>query len=218
MKLAEPRPAAAKAAKPGRRLPRHVGVIPDGNRRWAEARGLGRHQGYMSGIEPGLRLYRACRELGVEELSVYGFTKDNVKRPSAQVEAFKEACVQMAESLEAEGAAVLAIGDAESAAFPAGLRRFLRRSGRGLKVNLLVNYGWRWDVQGLAAGRLRSERVPHLDMVVRWGGGRRLSGFLPIQSVYADFFVVDRLWPDFNERDFEQALAWYSYQDRTLGG
>lgn len=204
--------------KPGKRIPRHVGVIPDGNRRWADGRGLGRHEGYERGIEPGLRLFRACRELGIEELSVYGFTKDNVKRPPAQVEAFKEACVDLAERLTAEGAAVLAVGDATSPAFPKGLRPFLRRSGRGVKVNLLVNYGWRWDLEGLANGGLRTARLPHLDMIVRWGGGRRLSGFLPVQSVYADFFVVDRLWPDFSETDIEQALAWYACQDRTLGG
>jgi undecaprenyl diphosphate synthase len=67
-------------------------------------------------------------------------------------------------------------------------------------------------------GDIRSSDVSRLDMVVRWGGGRRLSGFLPVQSVYADIYVVDDYWPDFKPEHLDQALEWYSRQDRTLGG
>jgi undecaprenyl diphosphate synthase len=87
-----------------------------------------------------------------------------------------------------------------------------------MKVNLLVNYGWEWDLAGLKNGGLRSDEVPRLDLIVRWGGGRRLSGFLPVQSVYADFYVRDEYWPDFDPRHFEDALAWFKDQDPTLGG
>ena len=65
---------------------------------------------------------------------------------------------------------------------------------------------------------LRTHDISRVDLVIRWGGMRRLSGFLPVQSVYADFFVVDRLWPDFQPEDLFQALAWYQKQDVTLGG
>lgn len=65
---------------------------------------------------------------------------------------------------------------------------------------------------------LRSHDISRVDLVIRWGGMRRLSGFLPVQSVYADFFVVERLWPDFQPEDFFQALQWYQKQDVTLGG
>jgi undecaprenyl diphosphate synthase len=94
----------------------------------------------------------------------------------------------------------------------------LTRTGDGLRVNLLINYDWEWDLQGLKEGRLRSAEVTRLDLVMRWGGGRRLSGFLPVQSVYADFYVQDEYWPDFEERHFNEALAWFSKQDQTLGG
>ena len=67
-------------------------------------------------------------------------------------------------------------------------------------------------------GQLRSQDVSRLDLIVRWGGGRRLSGFLPVQSVYADFFVVDQHWPDFRPEHFEDALNWFKQQDQTLGG
>ena len=81
-----------------------------------------------------------------------------------------------------------------------------------------MNYGWEWDLDGLKEGQLRSADVSRLDLVVRWGGGRRLSGFLPVQSVYADIFVLDALWPDFEPQHLAAALAWFGQQDRTLGG
>lgn len=200
-------------------IPAHVGFIPDGNRRWAVGRGLGKHTGYAEGIAPGLVLLDACKSLGIPEVSVYGFTKDNTKRPNIQKQAFREACVKFAHEAVRWGAALLVVGDAESAQFPGELACFRNRQGRGIKVNLLVNYGWEWDIEGLKqSGRLRSEEVSRLDLVVRWGGGRRLSGFLPIQAVYADFFIVDDYWPDFRLDHFHQALHWFRQQDRTLGG
>ena len=81
-----------------------------------------------------------------------------------------------------------------------------------------MNYGWEWDLAGLAGGELRSQQVSRLDLIVRWGGGRRLSGFLPVQSVYADFYVRDELWPDFEPGHFDAALRWFREQDQTLGG
>jgi undecaprenyl diphosphate synthase len=87
-----------------------------------------------------------------------------------------------------------------------------------MRVNLLVNYGWEWDLEGLRQGSIRSQEVSRLDLIVRWGGGRRLSGFLPVQSVYADFYVVEEYWPDFTPEHFEQALGWFKDQDQTLGG
>lgn len=200
-------------------LPRHVGFIPDGNRRWAVTHGLGKEAGYTYGVAPGLLLMDACRVLGIPEISVYGFTKDNTKRPGIQKQAFTAACVDFAREAARHGAALLVVGDAESAQFPPELCRFRTRQGEGLKVNLLVNYGWEWDIEGLRlSGQLRSQEVSRLDLVVRWGGGRRLSGFLPIQAVYADFYVVEEFWPDFRIEHFHQAMRWYQKQDRTLGG
>ena len=215
------------------RLPRHVGLIPDGNRRWAEARGLARREGYVAGMEPGFALLKACRQLGIEEVSIYGFTKENVHRPTAQVDAFCMACAEVGLRLVEEGTALLAVGDATSKMFPDALRPFAQtRSAGDLRVNFLVNYGWRWDLEStlkepaaLAEGpasaplsTLASAAVSRVDLVVRWGGHRRLSGFLPIQCAYADIYVVDALWPDMQVQDFLGALRWYQHQDVTLGG
>ncbi|SFM42283.1 undecaprenyl diphosphate synthase family protein [Nitrosomonas communis] len=200
-------------------LPRHVGFIPDGNRRWAQSRNLAKEEGYAHGVLPGIELYEICRKLDIEELSIYGFTKDNTHRPSTQANAFRNACCIFAEEIAARGAALLVVGDDESPQYPAALRRFRSRQGVGIKVNFLINYGWDWDLQGLRTdGQIRSREVSRIDLIVRWGGGRRLSGFLPAQSVYADIYVVEQYWPDFEPSHFESALKWFKYQDRTLGG
>lgn len=213
-----------------RRVPRHIGFIPDGNRRWAERHGLPKRSGYEAGVAPGLRLLGLCRELGVEEISAYGFTKENVRRPGDQVTAFRDACVDFARGAVEAGAGLLVVGDAESPVFPDSLRPFVEARSPGTpRFNLLVNYGWQWDLRtGLARvqqratndplGALASASVSRVDLVVRWGGRRRLSGFLPVQCAYADFSIVDTLWPDMKEDDVLGALEWYQHQDVTLGG
>ena len=195
-----------------------MGFIPDGNRRWAANRGLPKEAGYAFGIAPGLALFEACTALGIEEVSVYGFTQDNTKRPAQQKSEFRNACVAFALEIARRGAALLVVGDERSREFPPPLKEFRVRASGGIKVNFLVNYGWEWDLEGLKQGALRSNEVSRLDLVVRWGGGRRLSGFLPVQSVYADFYVVDAYWPDFESSHLHEALAWFEKQDRTLGG
>lgn len=199
-------------------IPRHVGFIPDGNRRWAMDHHLPKEAGYAHGISPGLLLFEKCKEYGIEEASIYGFTQDNTKRPSVQKQAFRDASVAFGLEVARRGAALLVVGDDSSTQFPDALKKFRQRQGSGMKVNLLANYGWEWDLDGLRTGSLRSEEVSRLDLIVRWGGGRRLSGFLPVQSVYADFYVRDEYWPDFDPQHFDQALAWFKNQDRTLGG
>jgi len=199
-------------------VPKHIGFIPDGNRRWALQRGLPKEDGYASGIAPGLALFEACKVLGIEEVSVFGFTQDNTRRPTVQTQQFRAACVAFAKEIFGRGAALLVLGDERSTQFPVELASFRTRQGKGIKVNFLVNYGWEWDLDGLKNGRLRSADVSRLELIVRWGGRRRLSGFLPVQSVYADIFVIDALWPDFEQRHLDTALAWLAQQDETLGG
>lgn len=200
------------------RLPRHVGFIPDGNRRWAVGQGLTKDEGYARGIDPGVVLMDQCLSAGIEEVSVYCFTQDNTKRAREQKEAFTDATLAFAEIARSRDVALLAVGDAASDQFPDALRPFTTRQGDGMKVNLLVNYGWRWDLDGLKNGGLRSADVGRIDLIVRWGGMFRLSGFLPVQSVYADVYIRYELWPDFQPSHFEDALDWFQRQDRTLGG
>lgn len=212
------------------RIPRHIGIIPDGNRRWARGQGLGKEEGYARGISPGMELFYLCRELGVEEMSFYGFTADNTKRPSIQRQAFTKACVKAVEEIASENVSLLVLGNTESPMFPRELLPYTTRhdfGSGGMKINFLVNYSWEWDlglkgrknsVGSMIGPELKTADVSRIDLIIRWGGRRRLSGFLPVQSVYSDFYVVDDFWPDFRREHVMEAVAWYSKQDVTLGG
>lgn len=217
------------------RLPEHIGVIPDGNRRWAEKNGLPKEAGYEKGLEPGIKLYELCLELGIKELTFYGFTQDNTKRPAVQKRAFQKACVEAVKMLSNRDASLLVIGDSSSPVFPPELKPYTKRQtfGRDLiRINFLVNYSWKWDLnyalkslntdskltQTDLLSSIASSDIPRIDLLIRWGARRRLSGFLPVQSVYTDIYVVDELWPDFKPKQFYEALRWYETQDVTLGG
>ena len=213
------------------RLPKHIGIIPDGNRRWAQSKGLQKEQGYAHGIQPGFKLYQNCVELGISEITFYGFTQDNTKRPSAQTKAFQQACVDAVMELAQYDAKLLVVGNTDSPLFPKELLPFTKRvtMGKGLiNVNFLVNYGWEWDLNHPGKGnstqnekisrRIASADISRIDLIIRWGDRRRLSGFLPIQSIYADFYVTQNMWPDFQSQDLYDALDWYQKQDVTLGG
>ena len=206
------------------RIPEHVGIIPDGNRRWALQKGLNKEDGYERGISPGMSLFRTCQKLGIKEMSFYGFTADNTKRPSVQRLAFTKACVAAVKVLSEENASLLVVGNTDSAMFPKELLPYTTRRdfGKGgMKINFLVNYSWEWDLglkNGMIGPKLGTADVSRVDLVIRWGGRRRLSGFLPVQSVYSDFYVVDDYWPDFSPRHVEESISWYSRQDVKLGG
>lgn len=212
------------------RIPRHIAIIPDGNRRWAVRHNLEKKDGYARGLDPGLEVLRKAKEYHVDEITYYGFTVDNCKRPKAQQDAFKKACVDAVKMIEKEGnVSLLVVGDYESENFPKDLLDYTRRKKIGvpdIRVNFLVNYGWEWDLKGILSdarkksvmSNVHSNDISRIDLVIRWGNMRRLSGMLPVQSVYSDFYVVEHYWPDYQEQDFDDAILWYDKQDVTLGG
>ena len=208
------------------RIPKSLGIIPDGNRRYSVKNGQEKNEGYTYGLEPGIKAVRMAKKYGIKELTFYGFTTDNCRRPTKQVKAFQEACVNAVNMTLVDGdVEVLVVGDSESKFFPDELRKYLKLYVVGepkIRVNFLVNYGWKWDLNGIdgrhITNHLRSKEISRMDLIIRWGGMRRLSGFLPIQSVYSDFYVVDALWPDYEDQHFIDALKWYQLQDVTLGG
>jgi undecaprenyl diphosphate synthase len=214
------------------RIPIHLGITPDGNRRWAVARGLPKSAGYDNGIESGKRLFDVVWDLGMREIWTSIFTKENTHRPRDQVEAFTAAFVKFIDWVEGQDASVLLVGDTGSPVFPEGLEHLtVPEEGRARRrrLNLLVSYSWKWDVaeavRAHAAGMsgdpldlIGSRHVSRIDLIIRWGGRSRLSGFLPLQSAYADLYVLDALWPDFEMEHFYDALRWYGGQDVTMGG
>ena len=212
------------------RIPKHIGIIPDGNRRWAVKNGMTKDKGYALGINPGLLLFKQCKKYGIEEITFYGFTVDNTKSPTEQKLAFTEACINSVHLLTKEDCEILVMGNTKSTSFPKDLIPFTKRRtfGKGgIKVNFLINYGWEWDLNELKSAdekkkniynNIHSNDISRIDLIIRWGGRRRLSGFLPVQSVYSDFYVVDDFWPDFKPEHLDEALNWYNEQDVTLGG
>ncbi len=217
-----------------KRIPNHIGIIPDGNRRWAQSKQFEKHLGYEKGIEPGLELYELMIAQGVQEVTFYGFTMDNTKRAKIQTEAFVKACVDAVEILAERDANLLVIGNEKSPVFPEALLKYANKRvhfGKGLiNINFLVNYDWQWDLNkafessGAEKGKnnlyaqIASSDISRIDLIIRWGGRRRLSGFLPVQSVYSDFYVLEDYWPDFKKEHFYEALTWYQSSDVTLGG
>lgn len=213
------------------RIPKHIAIIPDGNRRWAVQNQMEKKDGYSHGLNPGLEVLRRAKEYQIEEMTYYGFTTDNCRRPKEQQEAFKKACVDVVKMIEQEkNVALLVVGDTKSHNFPKELLPYTVRTEIGIpniKVNFLVNYGWEWDLSRLmergnekdsVREGIYSKDISRIDLVIRWGNMRRLSGMLPVQSVYADFYVVEHFWPDYKDEDFDRAILWYDKQDVTLGG
>lgn len=214
-----------------RRIPEHVGVIPDGNRRWALGRELDKHEGYAYGVDPGVRLVERCAQYGVKEVTFYAFTVDNTKRVSSQIKAYTEASVKAVSTMANRDYNIMVVGNQESKFFPPELSKYANKRvnyGKGvLNLNFLVNYSWKWDLahiekSGAALGTIEkaiaSCDISRIDLLIRWGGMCRLSGFLPVQSVYADFFIVEDFWPDYRDEHFLDALRWYQDCDITLGG
>jgi undecaprenyl diphosphate synthase len=213
-----------------KRVPRHIAIIPDGNRRWALARGLEKHEGYNYGIIPGLEVYDICVKVGIDEVTFFGFTQDNTKRPQVQRKAFVDACIKSVNEITKCDAEILVVGNTNSDMFPKELLAYTKKTkvekGK-IKINFLINYGWYWDLtyafdnssdNKKMIENIASAHIPRVDLLIRWGGRCRLSGMLPIQTVYSDIYVVDEMWPDFKPEHLYNAIEFYQDQDITLGG
>lgn len=165
------------------RVPRHVGFIPDGNRRWADGPGLPRAARYVAGIRPGLELLRCAEDAGVEEITAYGYTKENVPRPRDQVRAFKEACTELALLALEQGAALFVVGDTRSPRFPDPLRPFAASGSRALPIQpprqLQLAVGSRTRARRCTETRFSGEPRARRGIglcAYRTGGSRSLGG------------------------------------------
>lgn len=235
------------AAAPGR-IPRHVAIIMDGNRRWAKHRGLPAIEGHRRGIVSLRRATRAASDLGIEVLTVYGFSTENWNRDAREISLLFDLCVYFARNELAElmrnDVRVRVIGDWES--LPGGPRAALAdlQSGTannaGLLLNLAVNYSSRSELEravkriardvaagtvdpddvdeGLIARYLYTADLPDLDLLIRPGGEHRLSNFLLYQAAYAELVMTDVFWPDFAKDDLVRAVAEYQQRERRFGG
>ena len=225
--------------------PLHVAIIMDGNGRWATARGLARLAGHREGGLAVRRTVEAAPALGIGTLTLYAFSADNWRRPSAEVTGLMRLFDQYLEEQASEcvdrGIKLSLVGRRDRLA-PELRRRaeWLERAttaGRALHLRLAIDYSAR-EAIWLAADRLvraghgsRKEfcaavrsgcgqpvHVPDVDLVIRTGGEKRLSDFLLWESAYAEFVFLDTLWPDFTREDLWHGIDTYLGRDRRFGG
>ncbi|QDE94044.1 di-trans,poly-cis-decaprenylcistransferase [Myxococcus xanthus] len=230
-----------------RPMPRHVGIIMDGNGRWAESRGLPRLEGHREATSSVREVTRTARRLGIQALTLYAFSSQNWARPAEEVAGLMDL---LREYLERERSEILdngirlnAIGDVDR--LPRYVRDPLDRlradsaHNTGMVLSLALSYGGREEIlhaarrlaeavaRGeLAAGRLEesdfeqflwTQGLPPLDLMVRTSGELRVSNFLLWQMAYAEMCFTDALWPDFRTDEFLRCVSQYQQRERRFG-
>jgi len=229
-------------------MPQHIAIIMDGNRRWAKRQGWMAVRGHSVGARTTRDIIQECVTLGIRALTLYTFSTENWKRPSAEVAALmrliKRNLSQELPDMCANNIQVRHIGRRDG--LPPYLLRQLDRSieetkdNTGLVLNLALNYGGRAEIadafhtllREVQSGELRAEDVdearigaalytnglPEPDLMIRTGGEMRISNFLPWQIAYAELWVTPLLWPDFKPHDLRGAIADFQQRDRRFGG
>ncbi len=228
-------------------LPRHVAIIMDGNGRWAKGRKLPRIAGHRAGVDIVRKTVRACGKKGIEVLTLFAFSSENWRRPKREVtllmELFVRALQQEVKSLNKNNVRLRMIGDLT--ALPPKLQKLIEKSeeltknNSGLTLVIAANYGGRWDItqavqqltQKVADGEIKPEDVteeaiqqhtcisdlPEPDLFIRTGGEQRISNYLLWQLAYTELYYTETLWPEFDDEDFDVALASFASRQRRFG-
>jgi len=219
--------------------PRHIGIIMDGNRRWARERGLPTFEGHRAGYDLIKKVGPWCLARGVTALTCYAFSIENWKRAEDEVWYLMDllliAVTKDLGALTDEGIRLRVIGRRDD--LSPTLRRAIEEAeaktaahARGT-LTLAISYGGRDEIvraareaalageltESTLASRLDTAGLPDPDLIIRTSGERRLSGFLTWQSVYSELYFVDTHWPDFTEADLDAALDWYRNRERRYG-
>jgi len=228
-------------------LPHHIAIVMDGNGRWASARGQPRPVGHRAGIEPVRKIIRECAKLNIEALTLFAFSSENWRRPEIEVAAIMGLFVEVLDremtELHANRVRLRIIGNRQR--LSAHLQRriaeaeALTAANNGLKLQVAVSYGGRWDLleaakrlaaraaageikaadidEDLFSAELQLSDLPDPDLLIRTGGDHRVSNFLLWNIAYAELFFTDVLWPDFDEAEFKLALEDFAGRERRFG-
>ncbi len=225
------------------KIPRHIAIIMDGNRRWAKKRGLSAKDGHKAGYENFRRISEECRKLGVKILTVYAFSTENWKRSRFEVSylmnLFYSNLKKEMEFFRKNKIKFNVIGQLER--LPKRLRELVEKTEEETKnykdhvINVAISYGGRVEIidaikklmkEKINPGKLNEDTFskylytagqPDPDLVIRTSGEMRLSGFLPWQSVYSEIYFSPKLWPDFKENDLKEAIEEYQSRQRRHG-
>ncbi len=229
-------------------LPEHVGIIMDGNGRWAKKRGLPRSAGHSAGANNFRKIIRYCSDIGIKYLTMYAFSTENWKRPEDEVGAlmklFKQYLEEALRDFQDDTIVLKFIGD--TTAFSDDIQALMKDAVEGSKdrdgmvLNLAMNYGGRNELvmatkaiaEKVKNGEISAEEIdekmisdniytagqPDPDLIIRPSGEYRTSNFLLWQSAYSEYVIMDKLWPDFDFNDMNYALIEYAKRNRRFGG
>ena len=225
-------------------IPKHIAIIMDGNGRWAKEKGKLRVEGHKKGAENIEKIIDYSIKLGVKYLTVYAFSTENWKRPEAEVKAlmklFAKYLDDKKEELKKQGVKLLATGTEEN--IPNKLLKKIRNTEEYLSdcnqitFNIAFNYGGRKEIVDGINKILKENRgneeineeefkkymyrpeIPDPELVIRTSGEFRVSNFLLWEIAYSEFYVTNVYWPDFDEREYDLAIASYNKRDRRFGG
>ena len=229
------------------RLPRHIAIIMDGNGRWAQAQGLDRSAGHVQGVTTVRRITEEASRLGIGYLTLYAFSTENWNRPQAEVDALMHLIATASEretpDLIKNHVRLRVVGDRSR--MPADTLARLDRcvadtsAGDGLTLVLAISYSSRWEITDAArriaamaaageidpsaitddtvAGNLATAFMPDPDLLIRTGGDMRVSNFLLWQIAYAEIYVTDTFWPDFQPSDLRLAISDFQRRQRRFG-
>jgi undecaprenyl diphosphate synthase len=228
-------------------VPRHIAITMDGNGRWAAARGLPRSAGHKAGLTPVRLCVEECSRLGVGALTLFAFSSENWSRPAEEVASlmglFLEAVDREIAELHRQRVRVRFIGNRQrlSVRLQSQIAAAEQHTAgnAGLKLQVAVSYGGRWDIvqaarqlaSQCASGALRPADIdedrfaaalelgglPDADLLIRTGGERRISNFLLWNIAYAELYFSDRLWPDFDRSELSAALDFFAGRERRFG-
>jgi undecaprenyl diphosphate synthase len=228
-------------------LPRHVAVICDGNGRWAQRQGLPRFMGHQRGVDTLKELLRCCKDWGIEALTAYAFSTENWGRPQEEVDflmtLFGRVLRQELREMVKENVQIRFVGNLE--ALPRSLQIEIANSmaetqnNRSIRFTIATNYGGRQEIldacrsiatkvkQGLLnpddideaifERHLYTAGVCDPDLLIRTSGEMRISNFLLWQMAYAEIYITETLWPDFDRTEFHRALSAYQQRSRRFG-
>lgn len=229
-------------------LPEHIGIIMDGNGRWAKKRGLPRKAGHVEGARTFRKIARYCSEIGIKYLTVYAFSTENWKRPEDEVGAlmklFKSYLEEAISDFKDDDVILRFMGD--KSGFGEDLQALMdeneesSRDRSGMVLNIAMNYGSRDEIvravksiaadvqsgavkpdeidEALVSSRLYTSGQPDPDLIIRPSGEYRISNFMLWQSAYTEFVIMNKLWPDFKPKDLDEALIEFSRRNRRYGG
>ncbi len=232
----------------GMTIPEHIGIIMDGNGRWAKKRGLPRSVGHKYGADNFRKITRYISKTGVKALTLYAFSTENWKRPAEEVNAlmklFRQYLIDSLTDFREDDIKVVFIGD--RSAFDTKLVDLINETEEvakdrdGMRLNIAMNYGSRDEIIRAVKllcedvknnkinidditdkdikDRLYTSGLPDPDLIIRTGGEHRLSNFMLYQAAYSEFYSTDTLWPDFKEDDFNKAVVEFNKRNRRFGG